>query len=120
MKRLSAITATMALLVSFAQAPFAHLHRRDRDHRHATAMPHSHLRLWSGQHMALNGPDDDDVHAVDWVVLAQHSAQPLVAEIGEPVMNPAPAVRDKLSPVPAPRAHDPPGLIILSPRAPPA
>ena len=120
MIRLSAITATFALLLSFAQAPFAHMHRRDPDHRHATVMPHSHLRLLSDQRLALHGPeDDDDVQPVDWVLLAQSSTQPFVAEISEPVIVSAPPARYELLRAPAPRAHDPPGLTRLPPRAPP-
>ena len=117
---MSAITATVALLLSFAQAPFAHMHRRDPDHRHATAMPHSHLRLLSDQHLALHAPDDDDdVQPVDWVILAKDSAQPFVAIVCEPVMIPAPVDSYELLPAPTPRAHDPPGLLALPPRAPP-
>lgn len=120
MKRLPAITATFALLLSFPQAPLAHMHRRDPDHRHATAMPHSHLRLLSAQHLALHGPDDDDdVQPVDWVVLAQNSVRPFVAEKSEPMIVSAPPERYELLRAPAPRAHDPPGLIQLPPRAPP-
>ncbi|MFN0169896.1 MAG: hypothetical protein ACKV22_26030 [Bryobacteraceae bacterium] len=120
MRPSSAITATFALLLSFAQAPFAHMHRRDPDHRHATATPHSHLRLLSDQHRALHGPDDDDdAQAVDWVLLAQHSGQPLVAEKSEPMIVSVPPAGYELLRAPAPRAHDPPGIIQLPPRAPP-
>ena len=120
MKHLWAITAALALLFSFAQAPFAHMHRRDPDHRHATATPHSHLRLLSDQHLALHGPDDDDdVQPVDWVILAKDTAQPLVAIVSEPVMIPAPVNRYELLRAPSPRAHDPPGFLTLPPRAPP-
>jgi hypothetical protein len=117
---LSAITASVALLLSFAQAPLAHIHRRNPDHRHATAMPHSHLRLLSNQALSLHGPDDDDdVQSVDWVVLANGSQQPFVAEISQPVMVIAPAAQHERLRAPAARAHDPPGLITLPPRAPP-
>jgi hypothetical protein len=116
---LSAITATVTLLFSFAQAPFAHTHRRNSDHLQATAMPHFHVRLLSDQHLSLHGPDDDDVQQVDWVVLAQASAQPFVAEISEPVIVLASPARYELLRAPAPRAHGPPGLTKLPPRAPP-
>jgi hypothetical protein len=120
LKRLSAITVTLALLLSVGQAPFAHIHRRDPDHRHATVMPHSHLRLLSDQYLALRGPDDDDdVQPVDWVVFAPDSAQPFVAEISEPMVVVIPPSRHEAFRSPTPSAHDPPGLINLPPRAPP-
>ena len=112
--------ATAALLLGFAQAPLAHTHRSDPDHRNATAMPHSHLPLLSDQRLSLYGPDDDDdAQPVDWVVLAKDSSPPFVFEVREPVVALAPPSRYEIPQAPAPRAHDPPGLIKLPPRAPP-
>ena len=106
--------------MSFAQAPFAHLHRRDPDHRHAKALPHSHSRVLSDPHLAMHGPDDDDdVQPVDWVILANDPAQPFVAIAGEPMAIPAPRPHVELVRAPSPRAHGPPGLPVLPPRAPP-
>lgn len=116
---MSALTATAALLLSFAQAPFAHIHRRDPNPGQAAAMPHSHLPL-SDQHLAMHGSDDDDgVQPIDWVLLAKDSVAPFVAENSEPAILLPPPVRHELLRAPAPRAHDPPGLIQLPPRAPP-
>jgi len=120
LKRLLVITVTLALLMSFAQAPFAHIHHRDPVHRHATAMPHAHLRLLSDRHLAVRGPDDDDdVQPVDWVVITGDSAEPLVAIVSEPVVIPVAVDLYELVRAPSPRAHDPPGLLALPPRAPP-
>ncbi len=109
------------MLLSFAQAPFAHMHRRDPDHRHATAMPHFHLRLLADQHLALRGPDDDDdVQPVDWVIITGDFTEPFVAIASEPVAVPAPVDRYELVRAPSPQAHDPPELLALPARAPPA
>lgn len=120
MKQVSALAATLVLLMSFAEAPSAHVHRRDPDHRHATAMPHSHLRLLSDQHLALQGPDDDDdVQSLDWVLISGDFGHPLIAIASEPVMIPVPVDFYELVRAPSPQAHDPPGIATLPPRAPP-
>lgn len=117
---LSTIAATVALLLSFAQAPFAHMHRREPGRSHPATILHSHVGLLSDRSLAFHGLDgDDDVRPVDWVVLARDSAPSFVAVISEPLAIPAPVESYELLRVPAPRAHDPPGLPSLPPRAPP-
>ena len=107
-----AVTAAIALLLSFAQAPFAHMHRRDPDHRHATLMPHTHVRLLADQHSVLRGPDDDnDVQPVNWVVLENASAQPFVALVSEPALDSPPDVKYQCLRPPEPHANDPPRVI---------
>ena len=119
LRRFWAVTAAVALLVSFAEAPFGHTHRRDPDHQHASLIPHAHLRLLADQHPAVRGPDDDDVQPVNWVVLANASAQPFVAVASESeLISPSTVEYQCLRP-PEPQAHDPPGLISLPPRSPP-
>ena len=114
-----AVTAAVALLLSFAQAPFAHMHRRDPDHQHATLMPHTHLRLLSDQHPALRGGDDNDVQPVNWIVLANAFAQPFIAVVSQSeLISPSTVAYQCLRP-PEPKSHDPPGLISLPPRGPP-
>ncbi len=120
MRYILAMTAAFALLLSFVQAPLAHVHFSGPDHGHAAAMPHTHLRLLSDRHLALQGPDDDDdVQSIDWVLLAKDTSQHFAFAIVVPAIAPSPAVRYELPRTPAPRAHDPPGLIKLPPRAPP-
>ena len=120
MRSSSAITVTLALLLSFVQSPFAHTHRRDLDHRHSVALSHSHLGLLSGRSLALHAPDDDDVQPIDWVVLAKDFSQPFVAITSEPSVVPSQELQNEIVRTPAARAHDPPGLPALPPRAPPA
>ncbi|MBI3211051.1 MAG: hypothetical protein HYZ37_19370 [Candidatus Solibacter usitatus] len=120
MKPFRAITAALALLLSFAQAPFAHTHRNDPDHGHATLMPHSHASLLAGLHPVLQGPDDDDdVTSMEWVLLKLSVPQLFVAESSERTFALPPPARQKILRAPEPRAHDPPGLSKLPPRSPP-
>ena len=109
------------MLLGLAQAPFAHTHRSDPDHQHATVTPHAHLPSLADAHATLEqaDDDDDDAQSVDWVGLAAVSAHVFVTEFHEPfVVGPA-LVRYEMSPAPTPRGHDPPSLLSLPPRAPP-
>jgi hypothetical protein len=117
---LPAILAAAGLVFSFAQAPFAHVHRHDPDHRHATALPHSHWRLIDDRHAAVDAHDDeDDAQAIDWFVMAEGSGPPFVAVTSEPLETTAPAMRHERMRPPVPRAHDPPAIRSLPPRSPP-
>lgn len=120
MRPFLAITTACVLLFGFAEAPFAHTHRRDPRHQHATLMPHSHWGMQADQFSAIRGPNpNDDVQPLTWVALANLSVPPLVAVVAdsEPIL-PAPKAYP-LSPAPEPQAHDPPGLVSLPPRSPP-
>jgi hypothetical protein len=116
----SAITVTLALLLSFIQAPFAHTHRRDPDHLHAVGLSHSHFGLLSGRNLALHVPDDDDVAPIDWVVLTKEFSQPFVAITNEPSFVPSLGPQQQVVRTPTARAHDPPLLHAVPSRAPPA
>ncbi len=120
MRSLSAITVTLALLLSFVESPFAHTHRRDPDHHHSVGLSHSHLGSLSHRTLALHSPGDDDVQPIDWVVMAKDFSQPFVAITSEPNVIPSQELQYELVRAPVARAHDPPGLPSLPPRAPPA
>ena len=117
----SAITLTIALLASFAQGPFAHSHRHDPGHQHAGLLPHSHLNLASHRVPGLYAPDDeDDVQSSDLVAVVKGLALAFVAIVTDTVAVPAPEEQHYLVRTPAARGHDPPRLLTLPPRAPPA
>lgn len=117
----SASTVALALLLSFVKAPFAHVHRHDLEHRHATGLWHTHLSLLSGRGPVINADDDeDDAQSLEWAAAANDFAQPFAAVVSEAISLPAPELRKELVRRPAPRAHDPPPSHTFSSRAPPA
>ncbi len=118
----TASTVALALLLSFVKAPFAHVHRHDLEHRHATGLSHTHLSLLSGHRPGVSAADDDedDAQSLEWVVAANDFAPPFAAVVSEAISLPAPEQSKGLVRRPAPRAHDPPASTTYSSRAPPA
>jgi hypothetical protein len=120
--RLSLTSAVaLAVLASFAKAPFDHIHRHDAEHRHARGLSHVHASQLFHSKLAMHAADDDDdVQSLEWILLVDDSAHPFLGVVAEAIAVPAPEQRHGLVRMPAPCAHDPPFLDAGSSRAPPA
>jgi hypothetical protein len=119
----SSILLSLALSLTFAQAPFLHTHQHEATQRHAGAFLHFHLQSAG---MVSRSPElrdldpDEDAHNDTWF----SSTSPDSGSV-------APAVLPELLFLPADErhgwtvesrlqtGHDPPPLRIKSPRAPP-
>jgi hypothetical protein len=113
-----------SLLLAFGQAPFNHTHDSDPHHDHAEGIVHAH-KHWQGH--APVGPGwedrdyDSDARSRDWFAGDGRSPVRFVATLPETVVVTAPAVLTcSLIAELIPRNHDPPWLINLKSRAPPA
>lgn len=118
------ILVTWALLLSFIEAPFAHVHDFGfGDDHHATEQAHTHLRHLDahGDGPAFDQIDPaDDARAINWFQTVQHASfvlflAPAASELSQPV-----PISEFVRATPAICGHDPPLLTNLPTRAPPA
>src|SRR4051812_10521223 len=118
-----AIVVTWAMLLGFAEAPFAHVHERGLgDDHHSTEQSHAHVRgvlaHTTGPSFAAVDPADDE-RLVNWFQTVQQNAFVLyVAPRAAAVMEPAVAKKCIRAP-PDICSHDPPVYGHLPARAPP-
>jgi hypothetical protein len=122
-RRFTLIAVLAALVLSFGKAPFEHTHDSDPDHQHATGISHTH---W-GEAVSDTGTDESwtagensDARMVDWIPGDGRAPVHFAVVLPESVAAPIPAMLIVRVPETASRGHDPPVLLALCPRAPPA
>ena len=123
MRTLCSITVSWALLLSFLEAPFVHVHEQPGgDAHHATEQAHVHARLPSAntQGLAIEELDPaDDERPVNWYQTAQCGSCVLfIAPQNERLAAPI-GHQEFLLPAPAACGHSPPFRRSLQSRAPP-
>lgn len=123
MKASGTVLSTVALLLGFYQAPFAHIHPDDTDHPVTSTPVHWHVHHQGPPSSACSisaATDDDDAIDVGWNAQACSFTQiPFDFTVVEPVAPPVIAFSAMPVLIPHRRGHDPPELASRSPRAPP-
>lgn len=110
-----------SLLLSFAQAPFQHLHRSDPLHVSSKSFGHAHWNSNSASDAAWNADDSDsDALMLNWLAGDGNGPAKFVVAIQESPAQVVLTVQGVRIPDLTPDGHDPPRLVIRSPRAPPA
>jgi hypothetical protein len=110
------------LAVASAQAPFAHLHPGDPEHHHARGFAHSHLppHAHASEQPEWESHEDDEAAVyLDWAPTAAPRAEADYAEAATPWIWGAELVSAGAAPEFEPRAHSPPGRLLLPARSPP-
>lgn len=95
-REISSIVALIALLLSFAGAPFSHLHTLNLDHSATSGLLHQHEKFASqpdsDSQMTSQTADDDAVN-VGWNVAPPTAAQLILyAEVEEKLEVPSPSI----------------------------
>ncbi|MGI9070884.1 MAG: hypothetical protein ACR2JB_06060 [Bryobacteraceae bacterium] len=122
--RISTSGVILALLAAFMQAPFSHVHEHESTQHHRSGFFHTHLAHAHAHHSAQPelrdlDPNDDAVFQ-HWFSPTQTAPQVLnFILIAVPALLP-PVSNEWRAEAIHPSAHDPPGLIALPPRSPPA
>ena len=113
-----------ALLLSYGKAPFEHTHDSDPHHEHATGISHTH---WANEknHDSSDAPglmaeEHSDARMLDWIPGDGRATIYFAMTLPESVAVIIPPPLIVRVPETASRGHDPPPLITLTPRAPPA
>jgi hypothetical protein len=111
-------------VLSFGKAPFEHTHDSDPHHEHANGISHTH---WPSKqdHDTSDGPrlsstDNSDARMLDWIPSDGRTPNYYAVDLPESIAFAVPAPLTVRVPETSPRGHDPPALISLTPRAPPA
>lgn len=112
------------LLMAFLQAPFIHTHDHAPDHDHSDGLAHAHFHLNQSvpPGPVFTAPDAYGTARVDnWFVF--EGKPRLIVDVGLPecvlALAPPPVCTHGLI-QPVPCNHDPPQILILRSRAPPA
>jgi hypothetical protein len=114
------IPSIAALFCGLVQAPFLHIHVKDRGHP-ATTPAHLHAHVSqkaTGPTIGAHTADEDAID-VEWCI-AQPVAFTLDLAIAEAVVIEPPLVVSASVSSLRPRGHDPPDLTPKQPRSPPA
>lgn len=124
MRRLTHIAVLVAFVFSFGKAPFDHNHDSDPHHKHATGISHTHWPSEPDDHKSdgprLSATDHSDVRMLDWIPSDGRTPDYFAVDLPESIAFAVPApLTVRVSETPA-RAHDPPALVSITPRAPPA
>jgi len=115
------LSAVASLLFSFVQAPFLHAHASDPHHEHAQGFAHTHWDNASAQGQSWEADNhDSDARMIEWVAGDGSAPVKFLLTVPECVQHGVFCVQVARTPELTPRNHDPPGLLILSPRGPPA
>jgi hypothetical protein len=120
----SSILLTLALLVAFVEAPFAHTHRHDSTQRHAGAFLHFHLKSAgpvSRTHEFRGLDPNEDAQYQAWFSATPTNSVPMIPVVlAERYALSAPEHSGWVVEAQLRIGHDPPRLCSRSPRAPPA
>jgi hypothetical protein len=128
-RRYVSIQVLLALVPAVFSAPFLHLHgHEDTDHvleAHSTQTVVSHPHLSACGHAqgpgkAIISCEDEDAVSLDWFQGGPQSVPDLKFVVVETTVIPSPELTAFWTEVPTHRSHDPPLIVSLSPRAPPA
>ena len=119
----TSILLTLALVVTFAQAPFLHTHQHESTQRHAGTFLHFHLKSACA---ANRGPEfrdldpNEDAHNETWFsATSPDSGSVAPAVLPEFASLSADGARGWTVEAPLQTGHDPPLVRLKSPRAPP-
>jgi hypothetical protein len=128
-RRYVSIQVLLALVPAMFSAPFLHLHGQgDTDHflgTHSTQVliAHPHLSTSGYAHVAsaaIRACDDEDAVPLDWFQGGPQPVPNLELVLVETTVIPVPEPTAFWIEVPTHRSHDPPLMVSLSPRPPPA
>jgi hypothetical protein len=123
--RISTLGVIPLLLLAFLQAPFAHVHEHESTQRHAGAFFHTHFAHIRVDHPVHHpelkdlDPDDDAIFQ-HWFSATQNAPQALNIILRVVPFLPPPVQSEWRAETVRPSAHDPPAIVLLPPRSPPA
>ena len=129
MRRYVSIQVLLALVPAVFSAPFLHLHgHEDTDHfleahSRQALVAHPHLSTSGYAHgpsVAISACEDEDAVSLDWFQGGPHPVPSLEFVLVETTVIPVPEPTAFWTEVPTHRSHDPPLIVSLSPRSPPA
>jgi hypothetical protein len=128
-RRYISIQVLLALVPAVFSAPFLHLHgHADTDHfleahSRRALVTHPHFSTSGHAHgpsAAVSPCEDEDVVPLDWFQGGPQPAPNLEFVLVETTVVPVPEPTASWLEVPTHRSHDPPLIVSLSPRSPPA
>ena len=121
MRTAPAILLCLSLTLSFAEAPFFHVHDEHGDD-HDGLVLHTHQSVpHAPDHTEFDSADDDsDARELAWFQLERPAPQPLPIVFTSSPSAELPRCESARLSHERPRIHDPPGGAPLLPRAPPA
>ncbi|MCP5119427.1 MAG: hypothetical protein GY953_52160 [bacterium] len=116
-----AIQLSVALVLSFVEAPFFHVHEQ-RSHEHDGLVAHTHLSTGRLSERAGIDADegDSDARELDWFQLEETAPRALPIVLAASSATEVPRLPAERAEGQRPRIHDPPSRSSLHPRAPPA
>jgi hypothetical protein len=122
--QLSTPGVILALLLAFVQAPISHVHEHESTQHHGGSLLHVHLAHVHAHHSAQPelrdlDPNDDAVFQ-QWFSATQIAPQVLTIILSAVPAVPLPLSNKWRAEAIRPSAHDPPQLVALPPRSPPA
>ena len=119
----TAVFATLALVLTFIEAPFLHTHQHESTQRHPGAFLHFHYHLKSvqpgGGHEFRDLDPNDDAQQQNWFSATQTDEGLTPVVLTKSVSVEAPEGDEHTLDAPLQQGHDPPLLCSKSPRAPP-
>lgn len=123
-RRIVSFVALVALLLSFGEAPFSHLHTLGLDHSQRSGLIHQHERpqsLPDGESHVTSPTADDDAVNVGWTIAPPTAALMLVyAEVQEKLEIPTPSISRRTSFEQSCRLSEAPTISPGQTRAPPS
>ena len=109
-----------SLLLSFAQAPFQHAHASDPHHGHAQGFTHTHWNQPTDGRSWEVEDHDSDARMLDWLAGDGSAPAKFVVALPESIAQTVLTVQVARIPELTSHNHDPPDLLTLNPRGPPA
>ena len=115
------LAVSVALLISFSQAPLGHFHADDPDHDHGQGDAHLHWNHDEATIPSWEAEDHDaDAHWIDWLAGDGNPVAKMLIVLPSRIYSVHLQAVESLRPAPAPKNLDPPWRAGLSARAPPA
>jgi hypothetical protein len=113
--------AVASLLCSFVQAPFLHVHAGDPHHGHARGFAHTHSTssLPSGP-VWKTDEHDSDARMIQWLAGDGSTPGNVLPALAESIEQVVLTIQTAWIPELTSHNHDPPRLLRLNPRGPPA
>jgi hypothetical protein len=117
------ILLNLGLLLASLEAPFLHTHQHEATQRHPGAFFHLHVRsahaVSAGHEFRTLDPDEDAQYQAWFSATPTNSVSIPAVILAEPFSLPLPERNRGSVEAPLQIGHDPPLLVLKSPRAPP-
>jgi hypothetical protein len=120
-RRVLHLGAVASLLLSFVQAPFLHAHASDPHHEHAQGFTPTHWNTSPSEGASWEADDhNSDARMIQWLAGDGSAPGKFLPALPESVAQTVLTVQVARIPELTSHNHDPPDLLTLHPRGPPA